>query len=157
THRFNWGADVVHIPYVSIFPAQGQEVVDVNGQPVLADVLQQVREIETIDDVSGIAQYPFSSTQRVELSTGVQRYAFKADVETLLFVNGQLISDERSKLPGGFRINMWKAGAAYVGDTSTFGFISPVRGARYRFEVQAHRREDRKSTRLNSSHALLSR
>lgn len=138
THRFNWGTDVVHIPYVSIFPAEGQEEVDLgNGNIVLADVLQQIREIQTLDDVSGIAQYPFSSTQRVEVSTGVQRFSYKADVETLLFFNGQLISDERSKLPGAFAVTMWKAGAAYVGDTSTFGFISPVRGSRYRFEVQA--------------------
>jgi hypothetical protein len=138
THRFNWGADVVHIPYVSIFPAEGQQLVDLgNGNIVLADVLQQVREIQTIDDVSGIAQYPFSSTRRLEVSGGFQRYSFKADVETLLFVNGQLISDELSKLPGAFAVSMAKAGVAFVGDSSTFGFISPVRGTRYRYEVQA--------------------
>src|SRR6185369_1401677 len=99
--------------------------------------LLQIREIQTINDVSGIAQYPFNANQRVEVSGGFQRYSYKADVETLLFVGNQLISDELSKLPGAFAVSMFKAGAAFVGDSSTFGFISPVRGSRYRFEAQA--------------------
>jgi hypothetical protein len=139
THRFNWGVDVVHIPYVSIYPVQGDPVdVDLgNGNVVRADSLLQIREIQTINDVSGIAQYPFNANQRVEVSGGFQRYSYKADVETLLFVGNQLISDELSKLPGAFAVSMFKAGAAFVGDSSTFGFISPVRGSRYRFEAQA--------------------
>ncbi len=137
THRFNWGADVVHLPYVSIYPAQGQTVINLNGQQVVADVLQQIREVQTINDVSGVAQYPFNTTQRVEVTAGLQRYSYKADVETLLIVGNQVISDELSKLPGAFAVTTRKVGAAYVGDSSVFGFISPVRGSRYRYEVDS--------------------
>jgi WD40 repeat protein len=137
THRFNWGVDLVHLPYVSIYPAEGTEPVEINGQTYIADALQQVREIQTIDDFSLLTQYPFGPTRRIELSTGVQRYSYKADVETLLFVGNTLVSDTMQKLVPNFAVTMYKGGAAFVGDSSVFGFISPVRGTRYRYEVQA--------------------
>ena len=35
-----------------------------------------------------------------------------------------------------FPLNLGHAGAAFVGDSSIFGFLSPVRGTRYRYEVE---------------------
>jgi hypothetical protein len=136
-HRFNWGADLTHIPYVGISTAVGQQVVNVNGQNVLADIYQQITQVETIDDVSGVTQYPFSTTRRIEAQVGVQRFAYKANVETLTVVGGQIIDDRRSRLPGSFTLNLGKGSLAFVGDSSVFGFVSPVRGTRYRYEVGA--------------------
>jgi hypothetical protein len=137
THRYNWGVDVVHLPYVSVYPAEGQVPVVINGQTYIADALQQIREIQTIDDVSLLTQYPFGPTRRIEFAAGGQRYSYKADIETLLFVGGELVSDEIEKLVPNFAVTMFKASSAFVGDSSVFGFISPVRGTRYRYEVQA--------------------
>ena len=132
--RFNWGGDFTHIPYVSIFqgftPATPQNPYD---------VYQQYTEVQTIDDVSGVAQYPFSSTRRWEVQGGYQRYGFKQTVETLLVdpSSGVIVDDRTERLPNGFSINLFKASTAFVGDSSVFGFISPVRGTRYRYEVEA--------------------
>ena len=34
-------------------------------------------------------------------------------------------------------MNLFKASPAFVGDSSVFGFVSPVRGTRYRYEVDS--------------------
>jgi hypothetical protein len=136
-HRYNWGADLTHIPYVAVSAGYGQTVVPINGQNVLADVYQEFREVQTIDDASMVAQYPFSTTRRIEAQAGYQRYSYKIEVETLTAIGGQIIDDVRERLPGGFSLNMFKASTAFVGDSAVFGFVSPVRGTRYRYEVEA--------------------
>jgi surface antigen Omp85-like protein/WD40 repeat protein len=136
-NRFNWGADVLHIPYVSSYWAYGQQFVPVgNGQQVLADVYRNYQIVETITDVSPMAQYPFGPTRRIEGSVGYQRYGFKQEVETWIAIGDQIIDRTRQKLPGSFAVNLFKASTAFVGDSSLYGFVSPVRGTRYRYEVQ---------------------
>jgi dipeptidyl aminopeptidase/acylaminoacyl peptidase len=132
-NRFNWGADLTHLPYVSLQPGFRQG--DVNGVP--ADIYQELQITETIDDFSLLAQYPFSSTRRIETSAGIQRYGLKLELEELAVVGNTVISDTRTRLPGGFSLSLFKTSAAFVGDSSIFGFVSPVSGTRYRYEVQA--------------------
>ena len=134
-HRVNWGADFTHFPYISALTSEGPGIVTVNGQQVAADVIQQVREIDRYDDLSGVLQYPFSTTRRVEFSAGFQRESVKQEVEQLAIVNGEIISDETVPL-GGIGFTLRHVGGAFVGDSSIFGFLSPVRGTRYRYEVQ---------------------
>jgi Tol biopolymer transport system component len=131
-NRFNWGVDLTHIPYTSIStggffdPATG------------TSVYQQYEQTSTIDDGSLIAQYPFSSTRRAEISTGIEHYGFKQRLEELqVDAGGNIISDTRSSAGPGFSVIMRKVGTAFVGDSSVFGFVSPVRGTRYRYEVDA--------------------
>jgi Tol biopolymer transport system component len=134
--RFNWGGTATHIPYISAFTTAGQEVVTVNGQQVLADVIQQERQIIRFDDVSALAQYPFSTTRRFEMSAGIQHQSQRTDVETLIAVGDQVLSDTVQRLGDSFSINLFRGSAAFVGDNSVFGFISPVRGMRYRVEAE---------------------
>ncbi len=136
-HRWNWGVDYTHLPFVSAATGVGQTVVTINGQRVLADVIQQERDISRYDDISGVVQYPFSTTRRVEFSTGFQRQALKAEVETLTIVGNQIIDDTTQRLPGSFSVNLARASSAFVGDSAIFGFLSPVSGTRYRYEVDA--------------------
>jgi outer membrane protein assembly factor BamA len=107
----------------------------VNG--VFADIYQQLQITQTIDDFSLIAQYPFSSTRRIETSAGIQHYGLKLELEELAVSGNTVISDTKTRLPGGFSLSLFKAGAAFVGDSSIFGFVSPVSGTRYRYEVQS--------------------
>ena len=134
-HRFNWGADVTHIPYVYQAAGYGQTIINDNGVQRLADVYQQVTQVETINDVSGVMQYPFSSTRRIEAQLGVQHFAFKENVETLIAIGGNIISDTTERSPDSFSLGLKKVSAAFVGDSSVFGFVSPVRGTRYRYEI----------------------
>jgi len=137
THRWNWGADLTHLPWVSAATGVGTTVVNINGQLVPADVIQQERDIIRYDDLSALAQYPFSTTRRVEVSGGVQRQGIKSEIETVTIVGNQIIDDTVQSLPGNFSVNLFRASAAFVGDSSIFGFLSPVMGTRYRYEVDA--------------------
>jgi Tol biopolymer transport system component len=136
-HRVNWGVQVAHLPYVSAFTTIGQGPINVNGQIFAADIIQQERVVDRFDSVSGLVQYPFSATRRVEFSAGVQRQSQRIDVETVFLVGDTVVSDEVAHLNGGFAFNLGTASSAFVGDSTVFGFLSPVRGTRYRYEVQA--------------------
>src|SRR5262249_45111135 len=85
-------------------------------------------------------QYPFSTTRRVETQVGYQRQSIKNEIETLLFdpFTGNIIDDSTQSITGGnLSLNLGHVSAALVGDTSIFGFISPIMGGRYRLEAQA--------------------
>ncbi|HVG24777.1 MAG TPA: peptidase S9, partial [Thermoanaerobaculia bacterium] len=136
-HRLNWGADLVHIPYV--YGGAGFTNVPPPGiDPVPgADYYIQERQVQVVSDVSGLAQYPFSSTRRVEGAVGMQRYSQKIEQEVWTVVGGQIQDRAVRRLPGSFAITFGKASAAFVGDSSMFGFISPINGTRYRYEVES--------------------
>ena len=132
--RLNWGADVLHIPYT--YSRVGYGTGFVPGTNQVADVYQILREVQTISDGSLLAQYPFSTTRRVEGAAGVQRYAFKRELETWYIVGNTIVERTKERLPGDFQLNLAKASAAFVGDSSVYGFISPINGTRYRYEVE---------------------
>jgi len=137
--RLNWGADVMHIPYVAAQVRFRPDVpVVIDGNTVIADLYEQFRQVQTISDVSGLAQYPFSTTRRIEAAVGAQRYHYKEEVETWVVIGGDII-DRFTDTLGSTTINLTKASTAFVGDSSTFGFISPINGTRYRYEVEALR------------------
>lgn len=148
-HRLNWGADLVHVPYVygsaGYFsgpftdPDTGQVATDPNGNPIIADHYIEQREVQLITDASGIVQYPFSTTRRIEGAIGAQRYSYKLEQEEFIVLGDQIIDRIKTRLPGSFTINFKKASAAFVGDSSVYGFISPINGTRYRYEVEAFR------------------
>ncbi|HEX9162850.1 MAG TPA: BamA/TamA family outer membrane protein [Thermoanaerobaculia bacterium] len=133
--RFNWGIDTLHVPYVTSFWSTG--VGNAPGTNTLTNVFQNTRIVQTITDISPMAQYPFGPTRRIEGQAGFERYDFKAEVETWYTIGDQVIDRTRERLPGSFAINLFKASTAFVGDSSLFGFVSPVRGTRYRYEVEA--------------------
>ena len=139
-HRFNWGADVLHIPYVNAFPSYGiGDYVDPDTGDVTPNAEFYVldREVQIVTDASLLGQYPFSTTRRIEASAGVQRYEYKLEQEIFVVSNGQVIDRTINKLPGSFTVNFTKASAAFVGDSSLYGFISPIAGTRYRYEIEA--------------------
>jgi len=138
-NRLNWGADVLHIPSVYGSAGYSRGVIEVDGQQVLADIYEQYREIQMITDASLLAQYPFSTTRRIEAAGGVQRYSFRRELETIIVVGDRILDRSEQDLGGSFVLNFAKASSAFVGDSSTYGFISPIAGTRYRYEIEALR------------------
>lgn len=133
--RINYGAAVSHIPYVSAFTSGRTEVINVDGQPVLADIIQQQRQIQTVDELTLLSHYPLSRTRRMEANAGFSHYGFKLEVEEAIVVGNQIIDHDVRNLPAPDSINLYNAAFAFVGDSSFYGFVSPVKGTRYRFEV----------------------
>ena len=134
--RLNWGADLIHVPYVFADVRFFRDTVTIDGQTFVADIYDQFRETQLITDLSGLAQYPFSSTRRIEGAVGVQRYSYKREIERWIVVGNEIIDRTVTELPGSFVVNLSKASSAFVGDSSTYGFISPINGTRYRYEVE---------------------
>ena len=62
SHRFNWGAVVQQVPYITGAFAEGES--NVGGEPALVE--QQLLERQTNRDFMGLLSYPFSPVQRVE-------------------------------------------------------------------------------------------
>ena len=137
THRVNWGADYTHLPYISAATGVGSTVVNINGQLTPADQIIQDRQINRFDDLSGVIQYPFNTIQRVEFTAGVQHQSLKTEEEVLTIVGDQIIDDTTTPFGPNFSFNLARVSAALVGDSAVFGFLSPLRGSRYRYEIDA--------------------
>jgi hypothetical protein len=93
---------------------------------------QYVYEHVAINTVSGVLQYPFSQTRRLELSAGYTHYGYSIQTTTQGFDGSTSgLSNVAVPSPLGFA----SASIALVGDASSFGFTSPISGSRFRFEV----------------------
>ena len=132
-HRWDWGLSIEQIPYLTGSFAQGTDVV--NGEP--AFVQQQILFRQTNRALGAFVAYPFSRSRRVELGTSLRQISFKQTLETQAFslVTGNLILDNKEKLPSPENLQLAEGSAAFVADTSLFGATSPILGQRFRFEV----------------------
>ncbi|MDP2955132.1 MAG: BamA/TamA family outer membrane protein [Longimicrobiales bacterium] len=129
--RWNWAVGVGRIPYLLGYYNYGS---DEGGQ-----FLGQYRYRIYISSASGQVSYPFTSTQRVEFSAGVTRYSYDIELDKYYMdAFGRVIDFQRESLNEDRPdpLNMVQTSAALVGDNSFFGFVSPIRGGRYRLEVE---------------------
>jgi hypothetical protein len=133
THRWDWGAAVQQIPYLT--GGYGLSTQVVNG--VLVGVQQTELDRQIDRSATLFADYPFSRAQRLEISGSVRRISFKNELRTELFdlTTGQLLDQQKEKLPSASALNLGEGSAALVYDTTTFGATSPILGRRYRLEV----------------------
>jgi hypothetical protein len=135
-NRLEWGGSAGHVPYISAFTTARDEVIDVDGQQVVARVIEQIRETVTQDQAAFISRYPLSTTRRLEASAGYTRLDFQAELFRIAVVGNEIVEDTDRRLPAPESLSLYQGSLAYVGDSSYFGFTSPVRGQRYRFEIQ---------------------
>jgi len=134
-NRYQWGGSLTHLPYVDRFSGYEQREIELDGQVRVADVYLDIEDIVTIDEVSVINQYPFSTTKRFELTVGYTNQSYDTEIEEFIVVDGLLVDNNRYKLDLYEDIGYYRAATAFVGDSSVFGFISPIKGSRYRFEI----------------------
>lgn len=138
-NRINYGGTAAHIPLLYSVATSG--VVQTEGGPL--QVIEQLRQRIFVQQIAGIAQYPFSTTRRAEANLGFVRYAFDNEVEQYALlrqgVGRERMDPEDSFFFSGLQerdpIYFVQGSVAYVGDYSFFGFTSPVSGGRFRFQV----------------------
>jgi hypothetical protein len=132
-HRFNWGAQVAQVPYITGGFATG--IINVNGQPIYAEQTYTDREIEK--RVAALGFYPFSHALRLETSAGFRNISFKSNVVTDYYdpYTGAYLGYDKTDLPAMDSLSLWEARAALVRDNSVFGATSPIMGQRLRFEL----------------------
>ena len=130
--RWNRGIGVSHIPYVIAFVEQG---VDENGQ-----YLGQILDRLYVSSASGQMSYPFSTTRRFEAQLGFTRYASNQQIQKYYvdqFGRCCFGRVDESRPDRFAPLNMVNASVAMVYDNSYFGFVSPVRGGRSRYDITA--------------------
>ncbi len=135
-NRFNYGAAVGHIPFRTIDVESDIDTISVNGQPT--ETLRQnlIRKRIFLDRISLLGEYPLSRNRRFEFGTGYSHISYDYESETIWSVNGIIVDEEDTDIDAPSGLNLFNANAAYVGDYSFFGFTSPIRGRRYRLEVE---------------------
>jgi Tol biopolymer transport system component len=129
SNRWNWIASGGRIPYQ--FGRRGF------GSDEGGNFQGLLRQRIFITSATGSTQYPFSTTERVELSLGLTRYSYDFQLEKFYYNGvGQTVGYVREQQPAPDALNLFRASVALVGDNSFYGFVSPIRGGRYRFSVE---------------------
>lgn len=130
-NRYDWGGRAGRTTYRSAFATV--EPVLVDGMP--GEIVEITIERTYFTGGSVLAEYPFSTTRRVEGDLGFTQVSFDREIERSLVIGGQIVDEEKEDLDAGDPLNLGNGSLAYVEDFSFFGFTSPVRGGRSRFEI----------------------
>tara|TARA_Y100001970_G_scaffold154665_2_gene189546 strand:+ start:8706 stop:11879 length:3174 start_codon:yes stop_codon:yes gene_type:complete len=131
--RWNWLVSAGRIPYQFGSFTFGD---DAPGQ-VGGEYQGIVRRRIFLTSATAGLQYPFSTTERVEFDLGLTRYGYDFELEKYYFNGlGQTIGFDREQLAAPSPLNLVQASVALVGDNSFFGFVGPIRGGRYRVELE---------------------
>ncbi len=136
SNRLNWGVLGGHIPYLTAGLSTGYDTVTVNGQQTYTYVEDFIKQRTFIDEISGILEYPLTQNRRIEMTSGFSRYSYNTEADRTVYLNGYVYDDGNRSLPSPSGLNLWQSSLAYVGDYSYDGFTSPVKGSRYRFDVE---------------------
>lgn len=127
--RWNWIVSGGRIPYQFGQYAYGT---DAGG-----DYLGLIRQRIFLTSAAGQVHYPFSTSERVEFGLGVTRYSYDFELDKFyLNAFGQTVGYGRETLPSPDALTLAQSSIALVGDNAFFGFVSPIRGGRYRLEVE---------------------
>ncbi len=128
--RFNWGASFSHVPYRS---SRAFLKRDTTEEMVITNlVLMQQRTFE--DELSLMGQYPLSKKLRIEGGITASRYSFRIDSINNYYSGNLRLGRESQQVDAPDPFYLYRSYLAYVGDNSTFGLTSPMRGYRYRFQ-----------------------
>jgi hypothetical protein len=132
--RWNWMAAGSRLPYVTGF-ARAVRRPDVDPQALQ---IEQLRERVAFNRAVLDARYPFDMRRRFEANVTYTNISFSREVERIFVIGDQVVGREREGIPAPDDLNLMSTAAAFVGDNSFFGFTSPIRGWRYRYEVEPY-------------------
>jgi hypothetical protein len=130
--RFNWGAQIHQIPYIT--GSFGSGVSTVSGQAVYLE--QELTQRQLDRGVLAQGFYPFDSALRLEVAAGYRRLGFETRLvsEGFNLRTGQSLFREKETLDGS-SLDLGEATVALVRDTSAHGPTGPLAGQRFRLDV----------------------
>ena len=92
-NRWNWGAGIQHIPYLTGGVFLDTAAAGGPGGYSIDQLLQRIY----IDQASAFTQYPFSSTRRLEISGNITHYGFDTQLFRTIFDGvGDIVDEEQS-------------------------------------------------------------
>lgn len=145
--KIGYGASLAHIPYRYSYvdPADyfGRiEEIETNQGNITAVNYPYTTVRYFVDAITGLTQYAFSRTMRLEGNIGYTHYGLRADQYNRYYAAipagggqyyaGPYLGEDREKLETAPGFGLYSAGIAWVGDNSSFGLTSPLQGYRYR-------------------------
>jgi hypothetical protein len=133
SRRWIWGVGLQQLTYVGGTVSSGLGEQD--GRAV--SLQQAVRFRETDRRLSGVLAYPFSRSDRLDITASYRDARFSNDVTTRAFSleNGDKLTETKSGLPAPAPLHLLELGGALVHDSARFGPTGPVLGVRSRLEV----------------------
>jgi hypothetical protein len=135
--RWNWGIGGGRIPYLIPYAGYNRNDPACAANPNCAAVLEWTYYRQFVTTAVGQISYPFSQTQRLDIGLGATRYSYDVEVDRVFFNSAGFVYDQRRESRDApDPLNMFSGSLALVGDNAFFGFVSPIRGSRYRFEVE---------------------
>ena len=129
--RFNWGASFTHVPYRSSSAMIKSDTLE--GTPVQNLVLIEQRVFQ--DRLGLMGQYPISKKLRFEGGIDASMYSFRVDSINNYYYGNARLGRDRYQLDAPESYFIYSGYLAYAGDNANFGLTSPMRGHRYRFQV----------------------
>jgi hypothetical protein len=129
TSRIQWGIGVGHVPQ-PIYLLLPSSMFTIPGADT-AIVQQQV----FTEEVDLLAQYPLDLNRRLEADLGYTRISYEQTVPVYYYSAGQFVGQDQVTLVTPPSLDLVHAGLAWVSDYSYFGFTDPVKGYRYRLEL----------------------
>jgi hypothetical protein len=132
--RLQWGVAASRLPYLSGYTLIERGAVDIDGMPVPAEAITNIIDIVTASELTVFTQHPFSLTRRIEASAALSHIGYDRTLERLVLPLGHPGYYEDFDLPAPRSLDLERIGGGYVSDTSYYGFLSPLRGHRLRFE-----------------------
>ncbi len=133
--NLNYGIDLSHIPYTSVFSSITYDSTAIDGETVIAPVLNQIIQRTFQDKITVFTFYPFTIVNRLEFSLGYTRLSFQNQLLRSYLSGNNVFKEETYKLKDPKAINLYNTSIAYVGDNSYYGIEAPLKGYRYRFEL----------------------
>ncbi|MDX1639074.1 MAG: hypothetical protein R3281_13975 [Balneolaceae bacterium] len=136
-NRFIYGASVSHTPFRTSAAGVTTDTVAVNGKRQEVPLVERINRRVFQDRISLLGMYPFSTTSRLEFSTGLTHIWYDLELQRTFYNSfGQPFDRNTRGLDSPSPLNLFTASAAYVEDNSISAFTGPIRGHRLRFEVE---------------------
>ncbi|MBN1604528.1 MAG: BamA/TamA family outer membrane protein [Chitinispirillaceae bacterium] len=134
--RLNWGVSFSHIPSRITETTSGTDTMTIDGNSTLVSTSTLVQKRTFQDQFRFQVEYPLSLNRRIEAATSYSRIYYNYSGEVVSGNGNQIL--ERTSIPvdDPSGLNIFSTAGAFVGDFSFFGLKSPIRGRRYRSEVQ---------------------
>jgi Tol biopolymer transport system component len=129
--RLNWQVGAARIP--SLFFQNGFV------QDAAGDAFVQRRWRIYSNTLSTQLAYPLSQTRRLEFGVSASRFDYDIEEDRFILDEfGRIIGAERLDRPDlePDAINLGQVSVAWVGDNTINGFVGPIRGGRFRLELE---------------------
>lgn len=136
--QVHWGIVLHHMPYLSSFVFRDFEEITIRDSTFTALVAGTVIQRTFQQQFTLFSHIPLSKYLRIEGNASFSRYSFRRDAYKQYYYGGHYLGETKTRIPAPDDVYAGQFMMALVNDQSYFGFSAPLRGQRYRFQVEGN-------------------